>query len=178
MRDALSITHQLLVTALHIHTNRIVHRDLKSGNVVITHDDKGVRAWTIDFGMSKRIIGTEDNTDVSNYEIVTATCRAPELWRPDFPPESSDDSVLDDSETCIDDTMPRMYNQKVDIWSIGCILFEIITGSGPFSAVDEIGVRKRLAGHILHITGKHDTFINPSKPSAVNIEKELDDAVR
>jgi tRNA A-37 threonylcarbamoyl transferase component Bud32 len=49
-----------------------VHRDVKSANVVVTKDECGTRAWTIDFGMSKRIIGSPDLAEDSMYDIITA----------------------------------------------------------------------------------------------------------
>jgi serine/threonine protein kinase len=190
--EALSITNQLLITMSHIHTNNIVHRDLKSGNIVITRDEKGVRAWTIDFGMSKRIIGTDDNQDVSNYEIVTATYRAPELWRParnindnDDSEEEEDDSVefipIEEEKnepTTAKVSKERKYNQRVDIWSVGCILFEIIAGYCPFTGKDEKEIREKISGHMIHILGSHDTTICLEKPKSINIEKELDNIVK
>lgn len=216
--EALSITNQLLITMVHVHTNDIVHRDLKTGNIVMTKDDKGVRAWTIDFGMSKRIIGTEDNRDISHYAIVTATYRAPELWRipkniitsklnesideDDDEDENDDDAeylpVEDDiqNNNNVFSQVPgkinqenikfppvvsgkdRIYNSRVDVWSIGCILFEIITGYCPFSADREKDVRRRIAGHILHVAGVHDTILCPEKPKPINIERELDNAIK
>jgi tRNA A-37 threonylcarbamoyl transferase component Bud32 len=48
--DALRITYRISKSIAEMHANGIVHRDLKSGNVVILNE----KAWVIDLGMSKR----------------------------------------------------------------------------------------------------------------------------
>jgi tRNA A-37 threonylcarbamoyl transferase component Bud32 len=48
--DSMKIIYQLLQSLAGMHTHGIVHRDLKSSNVVMLND----KAWIIDLGMSKR----------------------------------------------------------------------------------------------------------------------------
>lgn len=158
--EALSITNQLLISLAHIHENHIVHRDLKSGNVVITHDDSGVRAWIIDFGMSKRIVECENSKDISCYEIVTSTYRAPELWK-------TEASMISGRE----------YNSKIDVWSVGCILYELVTGDSPFNGNTTDDVRKKISAHCLHVTGTNDKSIYPGNVKPLNLEKRIEDFI-
>lgn len=144
--DSMRVAYQLLQSLAEIHANGIVHRDLKSSNIVMLNK----KAWIIDFGMSKRLVDP-NGQDVSFYEIVTSTYRAPELWRPVKSRKNSDsDSDASDDE----DNQPRKYDKTADVWSLGCILFELLTKESPFTGQRESDVRKRIAGHVLHSGSK------------------------
>ena len=102
-----SLTDQLL-NALHfIHSREVMHRDLKPGNIVVS--EEGV-VRLIDFGMASVDMKCQrpKYTDLSKRGLVYGTLqyRAPELLL-----------------GCKD------YTKAIDIWSLGCILFEVITGS-------------------------------------------------
>lgn len=85
------------------HYLKIVHRDLKPANILLTDD--GVPRLT-DFGVAY-FAGNERITDVS-VALGTPHYMAPELLRGDPP------------------------DYRADIWSLGVILFELLTGSHPF----------------------------------------------
>ena len=80
-----------------IHKNKLIHRDLKPDNIFITNDFE-IKIW--DLGVSKQL-----NTIYQYAKTLAGTYfyMAPEL-------------ILEDS-----------YNYKVDIWSLGCILYELCT---------------------------------------------------
>lgn len=81
-----------------IHEKGLSHRDIKPENFIVLND-KQDEPFLADFGFSKRLRG---NCYVpSEYDIVTYTYRAPELFR--YP-------------GC------KKYGQKVDEWSVGCLL--------------------------------------------------------
>ncbi|KAJ5666939.1 hypothetical protein N7462_011348 [Penicillium macrosclerotiorum] len=98
-----SFAYQMLKGIAYCHENRILHRDLKPQNLLISRDE-GLRL--ADFGLA-RAFGIPVNT-FSN-EVVTLWYRPPD--------------VLLGS---------RSYNTSIDIWSAGCIVAEMYTGRPLF----------------------------------------------
>jgi len=102
-----NFTHQLLTGIAFCHENRVLHRDLKPQNLLINRRGE---LKIGDFGLA-RAFGVPVNT-FSN-EVVTLWYRAPD--------------VLLGSRT---------YNTSIDIWSVGCIFAEMITGYPLFRGRD------------------------------------------
>ncbi|RAL17446.1 protein kinase [Aspergillus homomorphus CBS 101889] len=98
-----SFIYQVLCGTAFCHRNRVIHRDLKPQNLLISSSGQLKLA---DFGLA-RAIGIPVNT-FSN-EVVTLWYRAPD--------------VLLGS---------RAYNTNIDIWSIGCIMAEMYLGRPLF----------------------------------------------
>ena len=88
----------------YLHNNNIIHRDFKCGNVFL---DRGDRVFIGDFGSSKVFIG---ENRLANSNIGTPYYMCPE--------------VLDGTN----------YDVSVDVWGLGCFLFEILTYYPPFTA--------------------------------------------
>jgi len=103
LRDAWNWLNQLTLAVLHLHSNNILHLDIKSSNVLIFNDNT-VRLC--DFGLSREI---RDGTLTVDREVITLWYRAPE--------------VLMGVAT---------LNDRVDVWGIGCIALELLCGSTPF----------------------------------------------
>lgn len=94
-----SFIKQLLVSLKVCQNSHIIHRDLKPANIFIT--DKNVLKLG-DFGLARRIV--ENSQTRYTSKVITLYYRAPEL-------------LLD----C------KQYKYEVDIWSVGCIIYELIT---------------------------------------------------
>ncbi|XP_068601341.1 serine/threonine-protein kinase Nek3 [Brachionichthys hirsutus] len=95
---------QMCAATLHIHNKRVLHRDLKSKNIFLT-DDGTIKVG--DFG-SACILNSP--TSYAQAYVGTPYYVAPEIW----------------------DNKP--YNNKSDVWSLGCVLYELCTLRHPFQA--------------------------------------------
>ncbi|KAI5742511.1 hypothetical protein M8J77_008044 [Diaphorina citri] len=95
-----------LISALYyLHSNRVLHRDLKPQNVLLNKD--GV-AMLCDFGFARSMaVGTHMLTSIKG----TPLYMAPEL------------------------IAERPYDHTADLWSLGCIAYEIHMGHPPFKTV-------------------------------------------
>ncbi|XP_061893553.1 mitogen-activated protein kinase kinase kinase 12-like isoform X2 [Entelurus aequoreus] len=93
----------------YLHLHKIIHRDLKSPNILITYDD-GVKIS--DFGTSKEL--SDKSTKMSFAG--TVAWMAPEVIR------------------------NEPVSEKVDIWSFGVVLWEMLTGEVPYKDVDSSAI--------------------------------------
>ena len=84
----------------------IIHRDIKPENVVL---DKNMVAKLTDFGWSNYMPG--------DYSKRTTVCGTPIYLAPEI-------------------ILNRGHDEKVDIWCIGVLMFELMTGSSPFQGSD------------------------------------------
>ncbi|XP_038617648.1 serine/threonine-protein kinase Nek3 isoform X2 [Tachyglossus aculeatus] len=95
---------QMCLGVNHIHNKRVLHRDIKSKNVFLTQKGK-VKLG--DFGSARLL--SSPMAFACTY-VGTPYYVPPEVW----------------------ENMP--YNNKSDIWSLGCILYELCTLKHPFQA--------------------------------------------
>jgi NIMA (never in mitosis gene a)-related kinase len=95
---------QICIGLHHMHSQKILHRDLKTLNIFLTKENK-IKIG--DLGVAKIM---------DNFEnFATSKVGTPYYLSP---------------EVCED----RPYNSKSDIWSLGCILYEMCTLRHPFEA--------------------------------------------
>ena len=94
------IFYQILSGIAYLHKCKIIHRDIKSSNILMNH--KG-EIKIGDFGLARRDSKTTDKK--YTYKVVTICYRAPELL-----------------------LGYREYGPEIDIWSIGCVFCELLTG--------------------------------------------------
>ena len=109
MAEIKGLMKQLLQAMAYLHSKEVVHRDLKTSNILYTQ--KGLLK-VCDFGLSRKMMSKKKSyTPI----VVTLTYRAPEL-------------LLGDSN----------YSSKIDMWSVGCILAELLQKKSLFKAKTEM----------------------------------------
>jgi serine/threonine-protein kinase len=124
--EVLRLAAQLADALAHAHDRGIVHRDLKSGNVMVTNEG---RAKVLDFGLAAWI-GEQELAEVSTRAVEPANAlvlgtvpyMAPEVLR------------------------GQSADLRSDIWSLGVVLHEVASGARPFRGVTSF----ELSSAILH----------------------------
>jgi eukaryotic-like serine/threonine-protein kinase len=111
---AAEITADIAAALGFAHRNRVVHRDVKPGNVLLTRDG-GVKV--ADFGIARALSDSSDQNLTKTGSVMgTATY---------FSPEQARGAPVD----------PRS-----DIYSLGCVLYEMITGRPPFAGDSAVAI--------------------------------------
>ncbi len=105
---------QIADALAHAHERRIVHRDLKSANVVITPEG---RAKVLDFGLAKRLSG-EELTEATTKSVASLTQAGALIGTvPYMAPEQLRGQPAD---------------ARSDVWALGVVLYEMVAGARPF----------------------------------------------
>jgi serine/threonine-protein kinase len=106
--DALRITEELLQALGYAHARGIVHRDVKPENIMISSG----HAVIVDFGIARAVsVATSDEPITETGFIVgTVSYSSPE--------QASGDRAIDG---------------RSDIYSLGCVLYEMLAGEAPFT---------------------------------------------
>jgi len=113
-RDRLALFIQVCNAVQHAHQKGIIHRDIKPSNVMVTHHDGKPAPKIIDFGIAKA-------TNQRLTEKTLFTRYAHIIGTPAYmSPEQAELSDLD-------------IDTRTDIYSLGVLLYELLTGTTPFS---------------------------------------------
>ncbi|CAF0969441.1 unnamed protein product [Adineta ricciae] len=120
------LTYQILRGLKYIHSANVLHRDLKPSNLLLnTKCDLKI----CDFGLARIADPSFDHNGVLTEYVATRWYRAPEIM-----------------------LNARGYNKSIDIWSVGCILAEMLDGKPLFPGkhyIDQLNL-------ILNVVGSPD----------------------
>ncbi|XP_050068796.1 serine/threonine-protein kinase fused isoform X1 [Anopheles maculipalpis] len=138
------ITFNLVSALYYLHSHRILHRDLKPQNILL---DRNMCAKLCDFGFARNMtMGTHVLTSIKG----TPLYMAPELLE------------------------AKPYDHHADLWSLGCIIYEMLAGEPPFSSTSMI----HLVRLIRHQYIKWPSFLTSNCISFVQGLLERDPAKR
>ncbi len=116
---AIAIILQALDALAYAHHHGVVHRDIKSENILITPE--GV-VKLADFGVARAEIGAKSARVTESRDLVgTMVYMAPEQL-----------------------TSPRTVDHRADLYGIGATLFEMLTGEVPFDGEEGYPLMKRI----------------------------------
>lgn len=120
-RRAARIAEQIARGLQAVHDKGILHRDLKPGNVFLLERQRRDFVKILDFGIAKVMAGTRESLSDSGQPLVAnmrQTTQGTVLGTPEYlSPEQAAGEAIDN---------------RVDIYALGCILYEMLTGFVPF----------------------------------------------
>ncbi|AWR22349.1 Stk1 family PASTA domain-containing Ser/Thr kinase [Aurantimicrobium photophilum] len=132
--EAIRVTKELLSAVEFAHNKGIVHRDIKPDNIMLTRAGK---VKVLDFGIARAVAETFDDIATTTSILGTAAY---------FSPEQAQGQKVD---------------IRTDIYAIGIVLFEMLTGKIPFTGDTAVAVAHQ------HI------HAHPPAPSSINPKVSL-----
>jgi serine/threonine protein kinase/WD40 repeat protein len=136
--ERLELFAQVCRAVQHAHTKGIIHRDLKPSNILVSTQDGRPHAKVIDFGIAKATASRlTEKTLFTEHRALIGT---PEYMSP----EQAEGSLDIDTRT--------------DVYSLGVLLYELLTGTTPFSGKE---LRSAAYAEIQRIIRE----VEPPKPS-------------
>jgi serine/threonine protein kinase len=121
--EALPLIHQMAGALSAAHSAGIVHRDFKPGNVVLVEEPTGIRAVVTDFGLAYQAASPSADT-----ALTTSLAQAGTIAY--MSPEQLDG---------------RPATTASDIYALGLVMYEMVTGVRPFEGTSFSIAAKRLA---------------------------------
>ncbi|KAK4135424.1 Pkinase-domain-containing protein [Trichocladium antarcticum] len=138
-----SFVRQILNGLSYLHNRDIIHRDIKGANILV--DNKGTIKIS-DFGISKKLEATNILNGANNNKNRPSLQGSVFWMAPEVVKQTS-------------------YTRKADIWSLGCLVVEMMTGSHPFpdcsqlQAIFKIGGAKATPTIPDHASGEARQFL-------------------
>ena len=117
-----NFTKQIAEGIAYLHNQQILHRDIKGHNILLNKECNKIKLS--DFGISKRLETISSTHGACTQGKGTANWMAPE--------------ILNETDGCC------KYGFKADIWSIGCVIVEMLTEHPPWYPSNQFQVLAKL----------------------------------
>ena len=117
INEALPVARQICDALEYAHEHGVIHRDLKPANIKVTPDDS---VKVLDFGLAKALEG-----DPSSIDIATS---------PTMSRMATQAGILLGTAAYMspEQAKAKQLDRRTDIWSFGCVLYEMLTGKMAF----------------------------------------------
>ena len=151
--EAIGIATQICAALDAAHRAGIVHRDLKPANVVLTRSSQGgVQAKLLDFGLAKQARGAVEVSPVT----LAATAATP---------LTAQGTILGTFQYMAPEQIEgQEADARSDIWALGCVLHEMLTGVRPFDGKSQAN----LMAAILERESPSVSVVQPHLPRALD----------
>ncbi len=133
---AIGVAEQVCAALEHAHAHAVIHRDLKPGNIWLANDGS---AKLGDFGLAVAI----DRSRLTREGMMVGTTSY-------MPPEQA---------------VGGEVTPRSDLYSLGCVLYEMVTGRPPFLGEDSVGI---ISQHI-NTAPVSPSWHNPEVPKALEL---------
>jgi len=114
LEDTLRLHRVVLEAVHHAHERGVIHRDLKPSNILV---DENGQPKLVDFGLARPLVtGADSFASLTGQVLGTMAYMSPEQVRAD----------------------PERIDARTDVYALGVILYEILTGASPYPASTQI----------------------------------------
>ena len=148
-RHCIRVMRQVMSAVLYCHLNGIVHRDVKSDNVLFAGQDISSPIKLIDFGISVKF---EKDTKLKD-KTGTVLYIAPEV-------------------------ISGSYDEKCDIWSCGVLLYMMMSGQPPFYASSRKEVMAKIKKGRFQFKSKIWNVVSPEAKNLISSMLTVDPQLR
>lgn len=143
--EALAIATQICAGLAYAHDKGVIHRDLKPSNIIVSEGNAGLSARILDFGIAKVV-------DINDEERKTLTQTGEIIGSPHYM----------SPEQC----MGYKIDARSDIYSLGCLMFEMLAGKPVFDAPSPLAIM------MLHMNERAPLFRSLTETTNVRPEVE------
>ncbi|KAI9028034.1 kinase-like domain-containing protein [Hyaloraphidium curvatum] len=112
-RTAATVIVTILNALLYLHAHGVVHRDLKPANLLMRDGSDNAALVLVDFGSSFVATKAPRASGVDRKEAMKTIAGTPYYLAPEI-------------------VKGKRYTEKVDLWSVGCIAYQLLCGQTPF----------------------------------------------
>jgi eukaryotic-like serine/threonine-protein kinase len=117
LRARLTLIREVCAAVQHAHFKGVIHRDLKPSNILVTDVDGAPAARVIDFGIAKMLAAQDEaRPEHTRAGVIIGT---PDYMSPEQATVGSED-----------------IDTRTDVWSLGAVLHELLTGAPPKAAAE------------------------------------------